>query len=193
MEDFEFVEKLKNGDKESFRYIVDKYQKYILNICFRFTHNKETTEDLTQEVFIEVYRSINTFRGDSKFSTWIYRIAVTKSLDYLKSQKRKKRWGIIRSFLVESDLEKETVFVNDLENNTQKKIENDDRIEVLNRALESLSEKQRTAFVLNKYDEMSYQNIADILEMSLSSVESLIHRAKINLRKKLYNYYKKHL
>lgn len=193
MEDFELINKFKNGDEESFRIIVDKYQKYILNICFRFTRNKETTEDLAQEVFIEVYRSINNFRGTSKFSTWVYRIAVTKSLDYLKSQKRKKRFAVIKSLFVENDIEKETGSLPDLESNPQKKIEEEDRMKILLIALESLPEKQRVAFVLNKYDGLNYHEIADILGATISSVESLIHRAKINLRKKLYNYYMKHL
>lgn len=192
MEDIELINKLKEGDEESFRVIVDRYQKYILNICFRFTRSKETTEDLTQEVFIEVYRSINNFRGGSKFSTWIYRIAVTKSLDHLKSQKRKKRFGMIKSLFVENDFDNESLLVADSGENPQKKIEQDDRMKILSLALESLPEKQRIAFTLNKYDEMSYQEIAGILGTTISSVESLIHRAKINLRKKLYNYYKKH-
>lgn len=192
MEDIELINKLKEGDEESFRVIVDRYQKYILNICFRFTRSKETTEDLTQEVFIEVYRSINNFRGGSKFSTWIYRIAVTKSLDHLKSQKRKKRFGMIKSLFVENDFDNESLLVADSEENPQKKIEQEDRMKILSLALESLPEKQRIAFTLNKCDEMSYQEIAGILGTTISSVESLIHRAKINLRKKLYNYYKKH-
>lgn len=192
MEDIELINKLKEGDEESFRVIVDRYQKYILNICFRFTRSKETTEDLTQEVFIEVYRSINNFRGGSKFSTWIYRIAVTKSLDHLKSQKRKKRFGMIKSLFVENDFDNESLLVADSGENPQKKIEQEDRMKILSLALESLPEKQRIAFTLNKYDEMSYQEIAGILGTTISSVESLIHRAKINLRKKLYNYYKKH-
>lgn len=193
MEDFELINKFKNGDNESFRIIVDKYQKYVLNICFKFTRNKETTEDLAQEVFIEVYRSINNFRGDSKLSTWIYRIAVTKSLDYLKSQKREKRFAVIKSLFVENDIEKETGSLSDLESNPQMKIEEEDRIKILSIALESLPPKQRVAIMLSKYDELSYQEIADILGTTISSVESLIHRAKVNLRKKLYNYYKKHL
>ncbi len=193
MEDFELINKFMDGDEESFRIIVDKYQKYILNICSRFTHNKETSEDLAQEVFIEVYRSINNFRGDSKLSTWIYRIAVTKSLDYLKSQKREKRFAVIKSLFVENDIEKETGSLPDLGSNPQKKIEEEDRMKILSIALESLPEKQRVAFMLNKYDGLNYHEIADILGATISSVESLIHRAKINLRKKLYNYYKKHL
>lgn len=192
MEDIELINRFRKGDDEAFRFIVGRYQKYILNICFRFTHSKENAEDLTQEVFIEVYRSLNNFRGDSKLSTWMYRIAVTKSLDYLKNQKRKKRFAVIKSLFVENSVEAEVESLPDFGNNPQKKIEQEDRMKILSLALESLPEKQRIAFVLNKYDEMSYREIADILGTTIPSVESLIHRAKINLRKKLYNYYKEH-
>lgn len=94
MEDNELTIRLKAGDQESFRIIVDSYQRLILNSCYRFVHNKETDEDITQEIFIEVFRSIQMFREDSKLSTWMYRIAISKSLDYMKGQNRKKRSAV---------------------------------------------------------------------------------------------------
>ena len=191
MEDFELVARLKNADEDAFRSIVDGYQKFILNSCYRFVNNKETAEDITQEVFIEVYRSINSFRGDSKLSTWIYRIAITKSLDYLKKQKSKKRFAILKSLFGDDEVEEQIPGPENL--NPHKQMENEDRIKVLSWALDKLPENQRVAFTLSKYDEMSYKEIAEILGVSISSVESLIHRAKTNLKKKLYNYYKKHL
>jgi len=97
MEDIELIARLKNGEDEAFRIVVDRYQRFILNSSFRFVQNKETAEDITQDVFIEVFRSINFFRAEAKLSTWIYRIAITKSLDYMKSQKRKKRFAIFKS------------------------------------------------------------------------------------------------
>jgi RNA polymerase sigma-70 factor, ECF subfamily len=191
MEDFELIQLLKTGDDESFRTVVDRYQKFILNTCNKFVYDKETAEDLTQDVFIEVYKSINSFRMDSKLSTWIYRIAVTKSLDYLKSKKRKKRFAILQSLFGEDDMEEK--FSAPDEMNPGKLLENQDRLKILNWALEKLPGNQRVAFTLSKYDEMTYQEIAEIMGTSVSAVESLIHRAKANLKKKLYGYYKKHL
>lgn len=191
MEDFEFIQQLKKGDPQSFRILVDRYQRFILNTCNKFVYEKETAEDLTQEVFIEVYRSVNNFKGNSKLSTWIYRIAITKSLDLLKSRKRKKRFVLLKSLFGEDEMEDRISAPDEM--NPGKELENKDRLRVLTWALNQLPENQRVAFTLSKYDELSYQEIADILGTTISSVESLIYRAKQNLKKKLYHYYKKHL
>ena len=197
MEDTELIKNLKNGNDESFRIIVDKYQRLILNSCYRFVYNRETAEDLTQEVFIEVYRSINMFRNDSKLSTWIYRIAISKSLDYLKSRKRKKRFANSKSLFENEDIIGSTSLKDEIqaphEQSPEKLLDNDDRIKILSLALDCLPENQRIAFTLSKYDEFSYKEIADVLGITISSVESLIHRAKVNLRKKLYNFYREYL
>ncbi len=89
MHELETVERLKSGDEAAFREVVEKYNALVLNCCFKFVRNRESAEDLTQEVFLEVFASIHAFRGDAQLSTWIYRIAVTRSLNYLKSLKRK--------------------------------------------------------------------------------------------------------
>lgn len=191
MEDLELIRQLKSGDETAFRLLVDTYQKFVLNSCYKFVYNRETAEDLTQEVFIEVYRSINLFRADSKLSTWIYRISITKSLDYLKGQKRKKRFAILKSLFGEDEVEER---ISAPDNNSPDKIlENNDRLKVLSWALSKLPENQRIAFTLSKSDDVSYKEISEVLGVSVSSVESLIHRAKQNLKKKLYSYYKKHL
>ena len=86
-----FISALKSGNKNAFAALVSAHQKTVLNICYRFLLNKEDAEDIAQEVFIEVYHSIHKFRGDSALSTWIYRIATTKSLDEIKRKNRQKR------------------------------------------------------------------------------------------------------
>jgi RNA polymerase sigma-70 factor, ECF subfamily len=185
------IENLKNDDSESFKVLIDEHQKKILNTCFRFVNNREDAEDLTQEVFIEVYKSISSFRGESKISTWIYRIAVTKSLDFIRKKKRKKRFAILKRVFSDNTLEDEIPDSRNL--NPGSKIEEQDRIRILNEALESLPESQRTAFTLSKYDEMSYKEIAEILNTTIPSVESLIFRAKSNLKKRLYHFYEKRI
>jgi RNA polymerase sigma-70 factor, ECF subfamily len=183
------VKNLKNGDIKSFRVLVDEHQKKVLNTRYRFTNNMEDAEDLTQEVFIEVFKSISSFREESKISTWIYRIAVTKSLDFIRKKKRKKRYAVLKRVFSYNDLKEE---VPDKTNpNPGSLTEEQDRIRILNEALEALPQNQRAAFTLSKYDELSYKEIAEILNTTVSSVESLIHRAKNNLKKKLYCYYQK--
>ena len=191
MDDLEIINKLKNGDDETFRVIVGKYQKLVLNCSYKFLRNKESAEDITQEVFLEVFESINSFRGDSRLSTWIYRITVTKSLNQLKSQKRKKRFGVIISLFGEDAMENKIQAPKELD--PGRELENRDRANVLNTSLDKLPENQRIAFTLSKYNEMSYEEISQIMNTSISSIESLIHRAKTNLKKLLFNYYEKHL
>ena len=189
MSEENLISTLKKGDIKSFRILMDEHQRKVLNTCYRFLNNKEDAEDLTQEVFLEVYKSISSFREESKISTWIFRIAVTKSLDFIRKKKRKKRYAVLKRIFSDDAL---TVEIPDNTNlNPGRRTEEQDRIRILNEALESLPQNQRAAFTLSKYDELSYKEIADILNTTISSVESLIHRAKNNLKKKLYHYYQK--
>ena len=191
MQENELVNRLKNGDEEAFRIIFNDNQKKVINACYRMVNDIETAEDLTQEVFIKVYSSINQFRGESQLSTWIYRIAITKSLDHLRAQKRKKRMAILK--YLSGDEEKQIDIEAPKDQNPDIIIDNSERMKILNDAINTLPENQRVAFSLSKYDEMSSKEIAEVLSTSISAVESLIHRAKKNLEKRLYNYYKKQM
>src|SRR5210317_2479206 len=95
------VSDLKDGEEEAFRYLVDQYQDKVYNTCISFVKNPDDADDLTQEVFLEVYNSIHKFRLESKLSTWIYRISVNKSLEYLRKMKRKKRFGFLFAIVFE--------------------------------------------------------------------------------------------
>lgn len=181
----ELIDRLKDGDSESFEIIVSRFQKKILNCCYRFVNNSETAEDLTQDVFIEVYRSINSFKQSSTLSTWIYRIAVSKSLDYIKSKKRKKRYAKLKSLF---DREAIQVKAPDSDDPLRELV-NEELAGILSSALEKIPESQRVAFTLSQFDDMSYKEISEVMNVSVSSVESLIYRGKQKLRKLLYNYY----
>jgi len=184
----QLINGLKDGNESAFRQIVELYQKQVFNTCNSFVHNQQDADDLTQEVFIEVFRSANRFRGDSKLSTWIYRIAVNKSLNYLRLKKRRKWLQPIEDLF---DLSQKMKPSTDKGSNPSENIENQQLAMRLHKAIDSLSENQRTAFLLSKYEELSYQQIAEVMQTSLPAIESLIHRAKLNLQKILYNDYKK--
>ncbi len=186
----ELVKGIKNKNQEIFRIFVEKWQQQIINICFGFTNDIEEAKDLAQDVFIEVCNSIDKFRGDCQLSTWLYRIAVNKSINYIK---KKKRINFLRLYFYDNYEENDDryVSVNDKSEDTSNEyIEQKERIKILNQAMASLPEKQRIAFTLHKINDIPYKNIADIMKLSIPSVESLIHRAKINLQKKLLSYYK---
>ncbi len=190
MSDIEIIEQLKQGNEQAFRKLVETYQKLVVNTCYGLLHNREDAEDVAQDVFIEVYRSVENFRADAKLSTWLYRIAVNRSLNHIRDNK-KHRW--FSSF--ESDVKTENKKLFQVESSKtdqpEFELENKQRANILNEAINSLPENQKVAFSLSKYEDLSYQEIAEVMELSVSSVESLLFRAKKNLQKKLYTCYKK--
>lgn len=191
MQENELISRLKQNDEEAFRLVINENQKKVVNTCYRLVLDKESAEDIAQEVFIKVFTSIGQFRGDSKLSTWIYRIAVTKSLDHLRAQKRKKRWAFLKPLQGEDDT---VIDVPAPEGDSPfAKIDTEERLKALNDAMNKLPENQKVALSLSKFDEMSSKEIADVMGTTVSAVESLIHRAKKNLEKNLYSYYKKDL
>lgn len=175
------------SQEELFRSLVLEHQEMVVNTCYRFVFNREDAEDLAQEVFIEVYRSLDQFREEAKLSTWIYRIAVSKSLDHLRRMKRKKRFGSLKRLIGAED-PSEDIAAPSYDTPAEALVEKE-RTLVLQQALDTLPDSQKTAFLLSKQDGYSNQEIADILKTSVSAVESLVHRAKKNLHEKLHAYY----
>ena len=188
MEENELIVLLQQGNESAFRLLVDKYKDRVYNTCLGLLSFPEEAEDISQEVFIEVYQSIKNFRGESTLSTWLYRIAVNRSLDQIRKKKRKKRFAFITS-IFDPSAEKE-VYSQSLPAHPGVILENKERAETLAKAVDLLPEKQRIAFTLHKLEGMPYQEIAEILDTTLSATESLIHRAKVNLKKSLKGYYK---
>lgn len=186
MNDLELIDRLKKGDQQAFRMIVESWKDMVYNTSLGIVQNSEDAEDVTQEVFVQVYESVNQFKGDSKFSTWLYRIAVTKSLDHLRKKKRKKRFAFVQSLFGPN--EEEVNHQPDFQH-PGISMENKENAAVLFRAIEKLPDNQKTAFTLHKLEGLSYQEIAEIMETTVSSIESLMHRAKGNLKKFLTDYY----
>ncbi len=188
----ELINGLRSGDQIAFRFLIESYQEKVIRTCKGFVHSDDDAEDIAQEIFIEVYQSINRFRGDSELSTWIYRISVNKSLNFLRSASRRK----ILSFFEIADNDK-TSLANILTAssgyNPDDGLSRSEQSAAVKKAIDSLPSKQRTAFILSKYDDLSYQEIAAVMDSSVPSVESLIFRAKQNLQKKLFTFYKKNM
>ena len=189
MADKELSQRLKDGDPEAFRELVDLYKSKVINTCYRFLNNKEEAEDITQDVFVEVYQSISSFREEARLSTWIYRIAVTKSLDNIRKMNRKKRLNNLKSFFGRAQQIEHISAPSDTR--PDKRLETQERSRILQKAIQSLAENQKIAITLSQYEGFSNREIADILATTLSSVESLLHRAKKNLKKRLYPYYER--
>jgi RNA polymerase sigma-70 factor (ECF subfamily) len=185
----ELIERLKEGDETAFKTIVEQWQDMVYNTILGIVQNETEAEDLAQDVFIKVFEKVGTFKGDSKFSTWLYRIATTTALDHLRSKKRKKRFGFLQSLSGTSGEEKEQI--PDF-NHPGVSLDNKERAAVLFKAIEELPENQKTAYTLHKLEGLSYRDVSEVLNTTVSAVESLMSRANQNLRKKFEEYYNKH-
>jgi RNA polymerase sigma factor (sigma-70 family) len=186
-----FISSRSATDKQSaFRTLVEQYQDRVFNTCLNFLRNDEDAEDVSQEVFIEVYSSLATFRGDAQLSTWIYRIAVTKSLDFIRWKKRKKRFGFLQSLV---NTEGEDIDVADEFQHPGVQLEEKERAQILFQHIDTLPDNQRVALTLHMVEGLSQKEIADVLATSISSIESLIYRARTTLKKQLYHFYKNNL
>jgi RNA polymerase sigma-70 factor, ECF subfamily len=190
MNEDEIIEKLRQGNENAFRELVGNYQRMVVNTCFGLLHNTDDAEDVAQDVFIEVFRSVENFRADSKISTWLYRIAVNRSLNFIRDNKKRK-WFQSFDDVVESKKEMLNQLNHQSADDPESELENSQRAIILHEAIDSLPENQRVAFTLNKYEDLAYKEISEVMNLSISSVESLIHRAKKNLQKKLHHCYKK--
>lgn len=190
MEEEQLISDLINRKESSFKYLVDKYQQRLYGSCFALLLNEMDAEDLTQEVFIEVYESISSFKGNASLSTWMHRIAVNACLDFIRKKKRKKRFAFMTSLFNDDQSEKAEIIGLTNFISPAHQLEDKERAMVLAKAVNKLPESQRTAFNLNKIEDLSYAEIAVIMDLTESSVTSLLFRAKENLRKYLHDYYK---
>ena len=184
----ELIEQLKQGDETAFKTIVEQWKDMVYNTILGIVQNETEAEDLAQDVFIKVFEKISSFKGDSKFSTWLYRIATTTALDHLRSKKRKKRFGFLQSLSGGSD-EKESI--PDF-HHPGVSLDNKERSAVLFKAIDGLPENQKAAYTLHKLEGLSYRDVSEVLNTTVSAVESLMSRANQNLRKELEEYYNKH-
>lgn len=186
----ELVEALKDGSEAAFKYMVTSWQDMVYNTSLGLVQNEMDAEDVAQEVFVKAWESIGSFKGESKLSTWLYRITVTKSLDYLRSRKRKKRFAYVQSLFGMND---ELVIDPPDFHHPGVVSEKKQLSASLFKALESLPEQQKAAFVLSRIEGLNHKEVSEVLGTTVPAVESLLQRAKLNLRKKLENTYRKEM
>jgi RNA polymerase sigma-70 factor (ECF subfamily) len=174
------------GNKHAFEVLVRRHQRSALNFIFRFTGNHTAAEDLTQELFLRIWKSAGTYKPEAKFTTWLYRIATNLCINkqrairirrlFAKSHAQEQRRGSKDAFSIGKGAELLTP--------EDHLIDSEQSVRLLN-ALNELPTSQRLAVILRIYDEMSYQEISQIMDRSIPAVDSLLIRAKKNLRKKL--------
>lgn len=172
-EEYEIVRSVLAGDTNQFAKLVNEYQQIVANLAYKLVGNRFEIDDIVQQVFLELYTSLSRFRFESKLSTFIYRITVNV---IGKMYSKESRYVAYDSNVLENTPEGLT---------EEEKIIHEEQRQKLRRAIGRLKYEQRTALVLFTYDEFSYQDIASVMQVSLSKVESLIFRAKKNLQKML--------
>ena len=185
MNDQELILSLQKGDPLAFKQLVETWQNMVFNTVLGIVQDVQEAEDVAQEVFIQVYQSVAGFRGEAKLSTWLYRISVTKALDAERKKKSKKRIANLKTWLGLSEKEEAIHF-----HHPGVELDNKERAAILFSAMQKLPENQRIAFTLIKTEGLRYEDVAEIMNITVKAVEALMHRAKENLRKSLQYYYK---
>lgn len=192
MEEQDFINDLRAGKAFAYGKLIDLFQQKVFATCISFVPNKEDAEDIAQDVFVEVFNSIKKFKGNSKLSTWIYRITTNKCLEFIRKRNTKKRFAFLQSIMGNDIPVDKTKYFTEM-NHPGILLENKEKSETLFKAINQLPDAQRVVFTLSKVDGMSYQEICEVTEKSLSSVESLMFRAKKNLQDILGDFYKNDL
>lgn len=169
-------------DAPTFEEIYETYAERILNLAYRFTGNEEVARDLTQDIFVKVYENLDKFEQKSHVYTWIYRIAVNHATNHLKRERRH-RWISLMDQNV-SDVIREQRW-RTTSPTTENKLEAAERANLVWATIQTLPAKYQVPLVLHHYEGLSYKEIAETMDLSMSAVESRIHRAKKRLVKEL--------
>jgi RNA polymerase sigma-70 factor (ECF subfamily) len=172
----------------SFQDCFDAHKDRVFNTALSMLQNWEEAEEVTQDVFLAVYDALADFRGQAALSTWLYRITVNKTLDRLKARKAQKRAGFTISLWRQKDGQESTLELPDFQH-PGVILEQQESSKTLFKAIAQLPSNQQSAFVLAKIEQLSYAEIAAILDLTIPAVESLLVRAKQKLRESLKNFY----
>lgn len=167
----------------NFETLYNQYKTLVFNTALNYVQNIEDAEEITQDVFILVHQKIKSFKENASIKTWIYRITINQCINFLKKKNSKKRYFI---FGKKSVNDYEYLNYSNFEH-PGISLENKENAEILFTFINALPENQKTAFILSKIEDLSNSEVSTIMELSISSIESLIFRAKKSLQEKLEN------
>ena len=181
--------RVKEGDEEAFTQLVGRYQDRLVAVLHHMVGDQETAEDLAQEVFLRIYRARHGYEPTAKFSTWLFRIANNLALNSRRNVNRKREVALQPSDASASGVRPaERVLADKSALMPTRQADRAELCKIVQSALATLNERQRLAVLLHKFENMSYADIGDSLEMSAAAVKSLLSRARDNLREKLEAY-----
>ncbi|NHN35353.1 RNA polymerase sigma factor [Paenibacillus agricola] len=173
--DEQLVEQIRQGDEEAYRFLIERHKTYIYTLIYRMVSHRETAEDLTQDVFIKLYRSLAQYRGDAKFTTWLYRLTTNIVTDYRRAQRRRPYEAILdkmKGWLSNRQEEPEAVALLKEEQQTVQHL------------LSELPDKYRLIIYLYHYKQLSYQEISNVTQLPLKTIETRLYRGKSLLKQK---------
>ena len=177
--DAELVAQLQQGSEAAFRTLVERYQNRVYRTILALLRSPEEAEDVAQEVFVEVYQTIGRFRGEADLTTWLYRLATSRALKNRRKARAKKRFAYLTSLL---GFDNQVLHEPADHAHPQAQLEGQQQVEILRAYIARLPEQQQVAFTLRHEQELSYEEIAAVLNTTVSSVESLLFRARKTLR-----------
>lgn len=167
-----------------FETIYQQHNRMVYNLALNYVQNTEDAEEITQDVFVNVYQSLSSFEGSSSMSTWIYRITINKSLDFLKAKNRKKRFGFMTSLFFDNSYDLKHNLPDEF-NHPGILFEDKEAVKNIFKHINQLPENQKTALILHKIEQKTQVEVAEIMNLSAKAVESLVQRAKSTLSKKI--------
>lgn len=178
MNESEIIQRINNGETQLFSLLVEQYKNKVFNLVYRFTSDYAEAEDLSQEIFITVFQKISSFQQDASFSTWIYRVATNKCIDWHRKKKRKRFFSLFGDHRQIADVEADAPSPSEvyLESEEQK---------MLHKAVGKLDEKYKMIVVMFYYQHLSYKQIAEVLNLPVRTIETRLYRAKKILKDKL--------
>jgi RNA polymerase sigma-70 factor (ECF subfamily) len=182
-EEARLIQQSRRGDTTAIEQLFERYQKHVYNLAYRLCGNYDDANDIAQEAFLRVYHSLGNFRGEANFSTWLYRIVTNVFLDERKKQ-RVRSHSSLEEYL---ELEDSTVArqIEDPSPGPEEALAGKERSDLIGAAVLSLPETQRVMIALYHFQERSYEEIAEIMDMPIGTVKSRLNRARLALRVKL--------
>jgi RNA polymerase sigma-70 factor (ECF subfamily) len=182
--DIELMMKAKSGDDAAFSELMKRHYKGVLNYTYRFTNNRENSEDLAQEVFLRVYRSVKRYRPEAKFSTWLYKIATNVCITAVKARGREQNVSL-------DEIQENAGDVRDRNSADVDKLTFRREIgSAIFEALKSLPKRERIAIILCKYEGLPYEEVAEVIGCTVGAVKAYVHRGRMKLIEKLKPYLK---
>lgn len=185
MNEQELIARLKLGDEPAFKLLVLQYQDRVYHSVLAILHNAGEAEEAAQETFIQIFESIKGFKEESSLGTWIYRIGVRKALEKIRKQKTRQRLhSLVPWWMPSEEKSVDAAYLNPGISS-----ENKETAVLLFKAISQLPDNQRIAFTLIRVKGMKHEEVSEIMQLSIKAIESLLSRAKENLKHKLKNYY----